>query len=72
VEAVYEPVDFTVARWVGCDDQKKMAEFEKSNIASLARDAEGRLSFLATSEWRLGYCMEQWPDVAFFKARDIN
>ncbi len=72
VDAVYEPVDFTVARWVGCDDPKKMAEFEKSNIANLARDAEGRLSFLATSEWRLGYCMEQWPDVAFLKARDIN
>jgi peptide chain release factor 3 len=72
VDAVYEPVDFTVARWVGCDDRKKMVEFEKSNTANLARDAEGRLSFLATSEWRLGHCMEQWPDVAFFKARDIN
>jgi peptide chain release factor 3 len=72
VDAIYEPVDFTVARWVGCDDRKKMAEFEKNNIANLARDAEGRLSFLATSEWRLGYCMEQWPEVAFFKARDIN
>jgi peptide chain release factor 3 len=72
VDAVYEPVDFTVARWVGCDDRNKMAEFEKNNMANLARDAEGRLSFLATSEWRLGHCMEQWPDIAFFKARDIN
>jgi peptide chain release factor 3 len=72
VDAVYEPVDFTVARWVGCDDRNKMAEFEKNNMANLARDAEGRLSYLATSEWRLGHCMEQWPDIAFFKARDIN
>ncbi len=72
VDAVYEPVNFTVARWVGCDDRNKMTEFEKNNTANLARDAEGRLSFLATSEWRLGYCMEQWPDIAFFKARDIN
>jgi peptide chain release factor 3 len=72
VDAVYEPVNFTVARWVVCDDRKKMAEFEKNNMANLARDAEGRLSFLATSEWRLDHCMEQWPDIAFFKARDIN
>jgi peptide chain release factor 3 len=72
VDAVYEPVNFTIARWVVCDNRKKMAEFEKNNIANLARDAEGRLSFLATSEWRLGHCMEQWPDIKFFKVRDIN
>lgn len=72
VDAVYEPVDFTVARWVECNDRKKLAEFEKNNITNLARDAEGRLSYLATSEWRLGYCMEHWPDIAFFKASDIN
>ena len=72
VDALYEPVNFTIARWVVCDDRKKMAEFEKNNIANLARDAEGRLSFLATSEWRLGHCMEQWPDIKFFKTRDIN
>jgi peptide chain release factor 3 len=41
-------------------------------MANLARDAEGRLSYLATSEWRLGDCMEHWPDIAFFKASDIN
>ena len=72
VDAVYEPVDVTVARWVACNDHKKMAEFEKNNNARLAIDAEGRLSFLAPSEWRLGHCMEQWPDISFFKTRDFN
>jgi len=72
VDAVYEPVDIAVARWIECNDRKKMAEFEKKHLANLARDAEGRLSFLTTSEWQLDYCMKEWPDVAFFKTRDIN
>lgn len=72
VDAVYEPVDYNVARWVGCDDAKKMAEFEKSNIANMARDAEGTMAYLTTSDWQLGYCQEQWPDIEFYKTREIN
>ena len=72
VEAVYEPVEFAVARWVDCGDRKKLAEFERANVANLARDAEGCLSFLTTSEWQLGYYMEKWPDVKFQKTREIN
>ncbi|MDX1707415.1 MAG: peptide chain release factor 3 [Desulfobacterales bacterium] len=72
VDAVYEPVEIAAARWVACEDRKKMAEFEKNNSAYLAIDAEGHLSFLAASEWRLGHCMEQWPQIDFFKTRDMN
>ena len=72
VDAVYEPVEVAAARWVACDDRKKMAEFEKNNSTRLAIDAEGHLSFLAASEWRLGHSMEQWPEIDFFKTRDIN
>ena len=72
VDAVYEPVDFNVARWIGCNDRKKLAEFEKRNIANLARDAEGCLSYLTVSEWQLNYCQEQWPGIEFFKTRDVR
>ncbi len=71
-DAIYEPVNFNVARWVKCDDRKKMAEFEKKNISNMARDAEGSLSFLTTSEWQLDYCMKEWPEIEFFKTREIN
>lgn len=71
-DAIYEPVNFNVARWVVCDDRKKMAEFEKKNITNIARDAEGCLSFLTTSEWQLNYCMEEWPEIKFFKTREVN
>jgi len=72
VDAIYEPVNFAVARWIECGDRQKLAEFEKKNTANLARDSQGSLSFLTTSEFQLNYCMEEWPEVAFYKTRDIN
>jgi peptide chain release factor 3 len=70
VDAIYEGVDFATARWIGGTDPKKLVEFEKKNQASLAHDAEGNLSYLASSEWRLGYVMEQWPGIVFAKTRE--
>jgi peptide chain release factor 3 len=72
VEAVYEPAEYHVARWVDCEDAARLAAFEKDNRLNLARDAEGCLSYLTTSEWQLGYCMEQWPDIVFHKTRDVH
>jgi len=72
VDAIYEPVNFTVARWIACDDRRKLAEFEKVNATNLARDSQGRLSFLTTSEFQLEYCMKEWPEVVFHKTRDIG
>ncbi len=70
VDAIYEGVDYATARWISSKDSKKLAEFEKKNQASLSHDAEGNLSYLAPSEWRLGYVMEQWPDIVFAKTRE--
>ncbi len=72
VEAVYEPAEYNVARWVDCEDASRLAAFEKDNRLNLARDAEGCLSYLTTSEWQLGYCEEQWPDIVFHKTRDVH
>jgi len=33
---------------------------------------DGHLTYLATSEWRLGFIMEEWPDIAFRKTREHN
>ncbi len=70
VDAVYEPVNSRAARWVSCADKKKMTEFERANQSSLARDAEGFLTYLADSEWMLNYFMEKWPDIEFHKTRE--
>jgi len=70
VDAIYEPVDFQAARWVSCDDKKKMDTFENKNRMALARDSEGFLTYLAQNEWMLNFFMEKWPEIEFFKTRE--
>jgi peptide chain release factor 3 len=72
VDAAYEAIDVNVARWVNCPDRRRLAEFEKNHITNMARDAEDCLSFLTTSQWQLEYCQKQWPEIEFYKTRDIS
>ncbi len=70
VDAVYEPVDYATARWVACPDKMMLERFEKEKRADLARDGQGHLAFLAPSQWRLEYTMEQWLDIEFHKTSE--
>jgi peptide chain release factor 3 len=72
VDAVYESIDLVTARWVECQDFKRLKDFERQNQTALARDAEGNLAYLAASEWRLEHTMEQWPEIEFHKTREIG
>ena len=72
VDAVYEPVNYSLARWVSCDDRKKMKEFEAKNQGSLALDGEGHPAFLADGQWRLQHTAELFPDIIFHKTREYN
>jgi len=72
VDAVTESVNYKVARWITCEDPRVLEDFEKKNSAGIAIDAEGTRTFLTTSEWQLGYSMEQWPDIEFGKTREIT
>jgi peptide chain release factor 3 len=71
-DTVYESMDMAVARWVSCDDPKRLKEFQQENSAFLALDAEKELTFLGPSLWRLEHVMEQWPEVEFKKTREYN
>ncbi|MBN1932497.1 MAG: peptide chain release factor 3 [Desulfobacterales bacterium] len=70
VDAVYETVDYATARWISCDDGKKLEAFKDKNLNNIAIDAEGRLAYLANSEWWLSHTMEIFPDIAFHKTRE--
>jgi len=72
VNAVYEGVDFTTARWIRAKDRKRLEEFQKKNQNNLAIDAEGELTYLAASEWRLQHTIEQWEGIEFLKSREHN
>jgi peptide chain release factor 3 len=70
VDAIYEVVNYTLARWVTCEDPKKLKEFEAKNQGNLARDGEGHLAFLADGMWRLNHTAELFPDIVFHKTRE--
>ncbi|MFO7600626.1 MAG: peptide chain release factor 3 [Candidatus Desulfacyla sp.] len=72
VDAVYEPVGFSTARWIDCDDQKRLKEFTIKHADNVAHDSQGRLTYLAPNSWRLGFVMEDWPHIAFHKTREQN
>ena len=70
VDAVYETINYQSARWVSCDDAKKLAQFKAKNQGALATDYEGFLTYLAENEWMLKFFMEKWPDIEFHKTRE--
>jgi peptide chain release factor 3 len=72
VDAVYEPMGYSAARWVACDDKKRLEEFERKHRANMAYDSEGHLAYLAPDAWRLNSVMEDWPDISFEKTREHN
>ena len=70
VDATYEPLGYTLARWVSSDNKQQFKEFEKKAQFNLALDAEGHLSYLAEGSWRLAHTQELFPEVVFHKTRE--
>lgn len=70
VDAIYEPIDLSVARWIKTDDKKMLEEFEKKYGYNMANDSEGHLAFMTTSEWQLRFVMDDWPKITFMKTRE--
>ncbi len=70
VEAVFEPVSVITARWVSCDNPKKLEEFREKNAGNLALDAAGHLVYLAPTRVNLQLAQERAPDVRFAATRE--
>jgi peptide chain release factor 3 len=70
VESVFEPVQVHTARWVVCDDEKKLKEFVDKNESRLARDHYGELVYLASSNVNLSMTQERHPDIRFTDTRE--
>ena len=70
VEAVFDSASIWSARWVSCDDKKKLAEFEKANAINLSTDAGGNLAYLAPNRVNLNLTQERWPDIVFHETRE--
>lgn len=70
VEAIYEPVNVATARWVGCEDPKKLADFKRKCSDNLSVDGGGHLTYLAPTRVNLSLTEERHPDVVFRATRE--
>jgi peptide chain release factor 3 len=70
VQARFENVQVTTARWVSCDDEKRLAEFRRKLESSLALDHADELVFLAQTRVALRFAEERWPEVVFSATRE--
>ncbi len=70
VEAIYEPINVATARWVTCDDPRKLDEFERKANDNLALDGADRLAYIAPTMVNLQLAQERYPDVQFHKTRE--
>ncbi len=70
VEASFEQVAVSTARWIRCDNPKKLEEFRDKNAMNLALDAAGHLVYLAPTRVNLQLAQERAPDVQFLATRE--
>jgi peptide chain release factor 3 len=70
VEAIYEQVNVTTARWVECSDSKKLEEFKRKCADNLAVDGGGHLTYLAPTRVNLSLTEERYPDIQFRATRE--
>ncbi len=70
VQATWDAVNVYTARWVYCNDAKKLAEFRNKAYENLSLDHSGALVFLAPTRVNLQLTQERWPDVTFRETRE--
>jgi peptide chain release factor 3 len=70
VEAIYEAINVSTARWVYCKDERKLEEFRTKCSVNLALDGGDNLTYIAPTMVNLNLSMERYPDVVFAKTRE--
>jgi peptide chain release factor 3 len=70
VQASWDNVNVHTARWVYCEDPKKLEEFRAKAYEHLALDHSGALVYLAPTRVNLQLTLERWPDLTFRETRE--
>jgi len=70
VNCVFDNVNVYTARWVYCDDERKLEEFRAKAYDNLAVDHAGALVYLAPSRVNLQLTLERWPEIRFGETRE--
>src|SRR5271169_1151223 len=72
LEIGFETPEFQLARWIACDDAKKLDDFVQVNYSSVADDVDGDPVFLAKNEFYLGYISERAEGIVFSSIKDVK
>jgi peptide chain release factor 3 len=70
VDCQFEPVNVQTARWIRCDDDKKLSEFKSKLAINLSVDHAHSLVYLAPTRVNLQMTQERWPDIEFLATRE--
>ncbi len=69
VKVAFEPVSYVTARWV-TGEKKHVEEFEKKEAMHVYIDGEGKLTYMAGSQWRLDNTIESWKMLEFHETSE--
>jgi peptide chain release factor 3 len=71
VDAAFEAVPVSTARWVTCPDPRTEQEFRSKVADNLATDGAGSLTYIAPNRVNLQLAQERWPNVEFRATREV-
>jgi peptide chain release factor 3 len=72
LEIDFETPEFQLARWIACEDDKKLNDFVQSNYSSVAEDLDGDRVFMARNQFILDYTSERAPGIVFTDIKDVK
>jgi len=67
----YEPIDFTVAHWIGADDRKDLEAFVDENSARILVDIRGTYIFMTDNAWSMNYVRKNNPKIRFYSTSEM-
>ena len=70
MDAIYEHVNVSTARWVYSNDAKKLDEFRRKADVNLALDGGDNLAYIAPTMVNLQLAKERYPDIEFKETRE--
>ncbi|KQZ02520.1 peptide chain release factor 3 [Pseudolabrys sp. Root1462] len=72
LEIGFDQPEFQLARWISCDDDKKLNDFVQANYSSCAEDLDGDKVFMARNQFVLDYTGERAPGIVFTDIKDVK
>ncbi len=72
VDCIFEAAPYQTARWIACPDSKILSEFRNQLADNIAMDGGNCLTYLAPTTINLQLTQERWPQVGFYRTRELS